>query len=131
MKKVMELLYTQVLKDTKVFSKLYSKGQYCASKEIVAYYLPNRLPYSRFAVTASKKIGNAVKRNRAKRIMRELYRGNELKMPIGYDIIFVARPEIDGKKLGDIEFFVKRLLINMSKDAKGPSAKSTNRKVAK
>ncbi len=121
------MLFTQVLKDTKVFTRLYSKGQYCASKELVAYYLPNRLPYSRFAVTASKKIGNAVKRNRAKRIMRELYRSNELKMPIGYDIIFVARPDIDGKKLGDIEFFVKRLLQNIFKEETNPQKKAKSK----
>lgn len=110
------MLYTQVLKDTKVFSKLYLKGQFCASKEIVAYYLPNRLPFNRFAAAASKKIGNAVARNRAKRLMRELYRLNELKMPIGYDIIFVARPDINDKKLGELEFFVKRLLQNIPKE---------------
>lgn len=112
------MLYTQVLKDSKVFSKLYGRGRFCASKFVVAYYAPNRLPYSRFAVSVSKKIGNAVHRNRAKRILRELYRQNELKLPLGYDIIFVARPDIDGKKLSDLEFFIPRLLSNISLDDK-------------
>lgn len=69
-------------------------------------------------MSVSKKIGNAVHRNRAKRILRELYRQNELKLPIGYDIIFVARPDIDGKKLSDLEFFIPRLLSNISLDDK-------------
>lgn len=112
------MLYTQVLKDSKVFSKLYGKGRYCASKYVVAYYAPNRFPYSRFAVSASKKIGNAVHRNRAKRLLRELYRQNELKMPIGYDIIFVARPDINGLVLSDLEFFIPRLIKNISLDNK-------------
>lgn len=110
------LLYTQVLKNPKVFTKLYRKGRFCACKAVVAYFMPNRLPFTRFAVSASKKIGNAVERNRAKRILRELYRQNEMKMPIGYDIVFVAREDIKDKKTPELEYFIPRLTKEMSKE---------------
>ncbi len=97
------MLYTEHIKDNKLFLKLYRKGRYTATEYFTAYYLPNKLPYNRFGITAGKKIGSAVVRNRAKRILREAYRKNEINMPIGYDIVFVARSGIIGKKTDDIE----------------------------
>ncbi|MCD7731970.1 MAG: ribonuclease P protein component [Oscillospiraceae bacterium] len=97
------MLYTEHIKDNKLFLRLYRKGKYTATEYFTAYYMPNKLPFNRFGITAGKKIGSAVVRNRAKRILREAYRKNELSMPIGYDIVFVARPGIVGAKTGDIE----------------------------
>lgn len=97
------MLYTEKIKDNKLFLRLYRKGKYTATEYFTAYYLQNRLSYNRFGITAGKKIGSAVTRNRAKRILREAYRKNELSMPIGYDIVFVARTGIVGVKTGDIE----------------------------
>ena len=44
-----------------------------------------------FGITASKKIGNAVSRNRAKRRLRALYRKFRSRLCTGYDIVAVAR----------------------------------------
>ncbi len=110
------MLYTDVLKDKKVFLRLYRKGRFSSCQEVVAYYLPNRLQRNRFGITAGKKIGNAVARNRAKRIIRSAYRASESCIPAGFDIVFVARQDIAGKKSGDIEAFIKeRLSKEMSK----------------
>lgn len=78
---------------------------------MTAYFLQNKLPYNRFGITAGKKIGNAVVRNRAKRILREAYRKNEILLPIGYDIIFVARPDIVKIKSNKVEKFVAERLV--------------------
>jgi len=53
--------------------------------------MPNNLGITRLGITVSKKIGNAVKRNRIKRIVRELFRLNKSFFPDGYDIVIVAR----------------------------------------
>ena len=85
------MLYTEILNDNKDFLRLYKKGRYISSKYSVIYIMPNKLPFNRLGITAGKKIGNAVKRNRAKRLIRLAYRENETAMPLGIDIVIVAR----------------------------------------
>lgn len=104
------MLYTEILKDKKVFLRLYKKGQFTTCKEAAAYYLPNRMNINRFGITAGKKLGNAVTRNRAKRIIRSAYRQCESLLPAGYDIVIVAREGIKDKKSTDIEAFIKSRL---------------------
>ena len=77
------MLFTTVLKDNKAYLRCYRKGRYTASSIIVAYFYPNKTPYNRIGITAGKKIGNAVTRNRIKRIVRAAYRLNESSFPIG------------------------------------------------
>ena len=109
------MLYTESLKDSKVFSRLYKKGKFVACESAVAYYMLNRLPVNRLGITAGKKLGNAVTRNRAKRILREAYRLSELKVPIGYDIVIVARDGIKDKKTNELFGYFSRLAKEMDK----------------
>lgn len=85
------MLYTEILNDNKDFLTLYKKGKYSASKYSVIYVRPNGRPYNRFGITAGKKVGNAVCRNRAKRLIRLAYRQAEINLPVGMDIVIVAR----------------------------------------
>lgn len=85
------MVYTEVLKNNKDFLTLYKKGRSIVSRTVVIYFRKNGLPYNRFGITAGKKVGNAVMRNRAKRIIRQAYRENEILFPLGIDIVFVAR----------------------------------------
>ena len=73
------------------YNRVYSKGRSKACFELVTYVLKNRMKVTRMGITTSKKIGNAVNRNRARRIIREAYRQVKDNVKIGYDIIFVAR----------------------------------------
>jgi ribonuclease P protein component len=98
---------------------------------LAAYYVQNNSPENKVGISVSKKIGNAVERNRAKRIIRAAYRLCEDKFPIGYDIVFVARPAINDKKMQDISgFFHKRLIADMNNpsDSKRKNSKSKNKK---
>ncbi len=88
------MLYTKILNNNKDFLRLYKKGRFSASKYSVIYVMPNGKAYNRLGITAGKKIGNAVFRNRAKRLIRLAYRECELCMPIGIDIVIVARAPI-------------------------------------
>lgn len=85
------MLYTETLKDNKDFLNLYRKGKYIPSKYSVIYVRPNGRPFNRLGITAGKKIGNAVRRNRAKRLIRLAYRQSELALPVGIDVVIVAR----------------------------------------
>ncbi len=121
------MLFTEIIKLNKDFLKAYKKGRFTANKSVSVYYIPNRSPYNRIGITTSKKIGNAVDRNRARRIIKAAYRNAEVLFPIGYDIVFVARPEIASAKSRDIEIFFKRRVI---KDIAKP-AKSNKEKLNK
>lgn len=88
------MLYTEILKDNRVFTSLYKKGKFTASKFSVIYIRPNGKPFNRLGITAGKKIGNAVCRNRAKRLIRLAYRENEISLPVGIDIVIVARSRL-------------------------------------
>ena len=92
------MLYTEILNDNKDFLALYKKGRYAASKYSVIYVRPNGRPFNRLGITAGKKVGNAVCRNRAKRLIRLAYRSFEVKLPVGMDIVIVARTAICGIK---------------------------------
>lgn len=85
------MLYTTILNDNKDFLNLYKRGRYISSKYSVIYIRPNGKPYNRLGITAGKKTGNAVCRNRAKRVIRVAYRRFEIDLPLGIDIVIVAR----------------------------------------
>ena len=73
-----------------------------ASSVLVTYFLKNKLSAVRFGITTSKKIGNAVKRNRARRVIRAAF--SELKNEVknGSDFIFVARSKTGFVKSGEV-----------------------------
>lgn len=115
------MLYTEILNDNKDFLALYRNGRYIASEYSVIYVRPNGRPYNRLGITAGKKIGNAVHRNRAKRLIRLAYRQAELALPIGIDLVIVARSRLaeissseycnymDSKGVPDIERCVRKM----------------------
>ena len=69
---------------------------------LVTYVLKNRAHCIRVGITTSKKTGNAVKRNRSRRIIREAARQLMPELSGGYDLIFVARAKTPFVKSTDI-----------------------------
>ena len=57
----------------------------------------------RLGVIASKRVGNAVKRNRGKRLMREIFRVNETQIPAAVDIVVVLRAGYDQFAFAELE----------------------------
>lgn len=90
---------TQTIKLNREFRRLYYKGKFCARGCVVVYALKTHRRETRLGLTAGKSVGNAVKRNRAKRLMRESFRLSRDSLKSGYDIVIVARAAINGKKL--------------------------------
>jgi len=58
---------------------------------------------SRLGVITSAKIGGAVVRNRARRLMREAFRRHQLELAHPVDLVLVARPSITGKGYAEVE----------------------------
>ena len=73
------------------FKRVRRRGKSFAHPLIVLVALPNELGKSRFAVVAGRNLGNAVKRNRAKRLLRAALRPLVGSIGSGWDIILIAR----------------------------------------
>jgi len=102
------------------FSRAKANGERVVSGCLIVN-LAARAPEqgSRVGVVTSRKIGGAVERSRARRLLREAFRlhQNELSRPL--DVVLVARPSIAGKKLADVEkdFLVTLRRAKLSKTA--------------
>lgn len=101
------MLKKTVLRNKKDFSRIYSKGKSIGDRYVVLFFKKNNQDYSRIAFLASKKVGNSVKRNRARRLMKESIRLLDFKLPCGYDYIFIARNTINGRSYSDVSRSVK------------------------
>ena len=76
----------------KEYALIYEKGKSWACDLLVMRALPNELTLSRYGISVSKRVGNAVVRNRVKRRLREILRIMPLRP--GWDIVFIARPAV-------------------------------------
>jgi len=74
------------------FLRLRDSAQKFSTKRILVVWNDNALEHARLGITVSKKVGNAVIRNRIKRFVREIFRANRLVMP-AVDLNVIARSE--------------------------------------
>lgn len=93
--------------DNRDFRRLYGKGKYVSAPYAVAYFRKNPYGFNRVGFTASKKIGKAHVRNRARRVLAAAYRQARELLPQGYDIVFVARTATAQVKSGKVYGFIK------------------------
>lgn len=82
---------TVTIKSNCDFRRIYGKGKSFQGPALVSYVLKNRAGICRIGITTSKKIGNAVERNRSRRVIRAAYSMIEEKIQGNYDFVFVAR----------------------------------------
>lgn len=97
------MLDERVLRNKADFDRIYKDGKSAADRYVVVFARPNGKEIVRTAFLASKKVGNSVERNRARRLMKESYRLSLADVLKGVDIIFVARNTIKDKKQREVE----------------------------
>ena len=105
------------LKMRRDFRRVYAKGQKKYTADLIIYTLFNYSKQTRVGISVSKKVGCAVERNRARRIIKEAFR--ILKLDISMDIVVVAKPSILGKKMQNIydELLILKNKNNLGKHA--------------
>lgn len=105
------------IKENHLYQKAYAKGKSAAGKYVAVYTLPDRQnhryvkadpchrPLNRLGLTTGKKIGGAVVRSRARRLMREAYRliGDEYTVTCGNLVVIAARARIAEAKMQDVK----------------------------
>ncbi len=106
------------LKKNSHFQRVYKNGKSKASKNLVVYWLNNENINSvnRYGITISKKIGNAVVRNKLKRRIKDILRrwdDNNYIKP-GLDIVIIARKPVVDLDYHQIKTDLKKLLYRSS-----------------
>lgn len=88
-----------VIRKNREFRRTYLKGKSEVSPNLVTYIIKNRYKKNRMGITTGKKIGNAVKRNRARRVIKCAYFELQQKLKPGFDIVFVGRVKTTVSKM--------------------------------
>jgi ribonuclease P protein component len=107
------------IKLNKEFKRAYFQGKYKPHPLLVTYLVKNRLGINRVGITTSKKIGKAVERNRARRVIRAAYLQirDQIDFPCGYDLVFVARSKTAETKSTELEkVMLKQLRFLLSQN---------------
>ncbi len=90
------------LKQNSEFRRIYGRGTSFVDSAFVVYALKNRSGDIRLGLTVSKKLGGAVARNRAKRVLTAAFRECAPKIKKGYDFVLTARSVILSAKSTEI-----------------------------
>ncbi len=83
------------------FQRVYEHGARSHTRFMTLFILANDLAVTRLGVAATRKLGDAVRRNRAKRLVRELFRRNKT-LP-GFDVVVIPRRELLDAEFASLE----------------------------
>ena len=94
----------QRIKQGRDFARVRQQGQRLVSPSLIANWrcLPADSA-TRLGVITSSKVGGAVARNRARRLLREAFRLHQRELAQSLDLVLVARPVITGKSFAGVE----------------------------
>jgi len=98
------------LKQNWEFHRAYTRGVSLVSPSFVLYVCKGKKEQLRLGITAGKKIGTAVSRNRAKRVITAAFDVCAPHVPLGYDCVVVARTRILNTKSNIVALEMQKLL---------------------
>ena len=101
------------LKLNKEFKRLYYRGRFKGHALLVTYVMKNGRKENRVGITTGKKVGRAVDRSRARRVIRAAWQEVSPSFPTGYDFVFVARAATPGAKSGQIARVMKGQVLSL------------------
>lgn len=104
----------QTLTLNKEFKHAYYQGKSKATPFFVCYMVRGQAGKVRYGITTSKKIGNAVKRNHARRLIRAAFLSIAPQLPVGKDYVLVARENILTAKSYQVAAAMKKCIRQLS-----------------
>ena len=102
--------YEPIVRNTE-FARAYRRGKSYVSPFLVTYVLRRKSGGVRLGITTSKKIGGAVQRVRARRVIREAYYAMNLDPAKHVDLVFVARTATTRVKMQKVERAMRAHLV--------------------
>ena len=98
------------MRTTGEFQRVYRSGRRHWGDGFALIALPNALEYNRLGISVHRKAGNAVRRNRIKRLIREVFRLNRDLFPAAADVVLTIRPGFAINSLLDMQTSVARII---------------------
>ena len=100
------------------YQQVYQRGVRTHSRFSTVFLLPNDLGIGRLGIAATRKFGGAVDRNRAKRLIREVFRRN--KIAKGFDVVVIPKRDLLGASLTALETDYRTILERRLRLARDP-----------
>jgi ribonuclease P protein component len=100
------------IKKSPEFQAIYRKGNKISGYYYTAFFVPSVSIYSRLGISVPKRLGNAVFRNRQKRIVRDIFRHRRAGFSVPTDLVILMNrvPKEESKKREDLEFLLGRVI---------------------
>jgi ribonuclease P protein component len=73
------------------FQRIFEGGRSAGDRYLIVYAAPNGLEHLRLGIPVGRRFGNAVRRNRVKRLIREAFRLEQHDLPGGFDLVCIPR----------------------------------------
>lgn len=102
------------LKRSEDFTRVYDEGRRSGDPHLLLFALPRPGHETRAGFSVSRRLGNAVRRNRLKRLLREAFRLNRHDLPQGLDLVLIPRPREDST-LADYSLSLKTLAAKLQR----------------
>jgi len=104
------------LTNRRQYQAVYRTGRRAGTLSMTVFGLPNAEGCPRLGITVTRKVGNAVRRNRIKRLFREIFRRNTHRLDTDLDLVINAHRGIDTERFRDLE---SEFLISFRRLARG------------
>lgn len=86
-----------------LFRRVYRDGRKFTARFFTAFVLPNSEESPRIGITVTRKTGKAVKRNRSRRLVREVFRRNKWRVTRGVDIVVNVKGSLGEASYQELE----------------------------
>ena len=104
-----------IVKSNRDFEKIIKTGKYKKNRHYIIYYKKAKYEYSRFGISVSKKLGNAVFRNHYKRKIRSIVDNYRKSIPNNFDYVIIMRRDMINLPYHDMEKSFFKLMEDIEK----------------
>ena len=111
--KKLSMGYFITIKKNSEYKKVYNSGRAVANRFFVIFAIKNSLKINRFGFSVGKKVGNAVVRNRVRRVLKEICRLNPEIFTIGYDYVILARKDAVTQNYEQSKNHISKLVLKI------------------